>query len=455
MKEKFTVAIVGAGPAGISAACTLADAGIKTIVLERGEHPGAKNMSGCVTYGHNLAEIVPDFWESCPIERNIVETRIYYVSDNAGYAISYRDKIFSEERKHNPFTASYRNGESFLVWYGEEKKYNSFTIARSKFDKWFADIASSKGVLVVPGTVVLDFIQNDKGKVIGLKTNREDGDVFADCVILADGVNSPLAVKTGYRKEVLPVNVALAVKEVIELDPYLIENRFGVNQENGVTIEILGKMAGGMNGVGALYTNKNSLSLVLGANLEHFAEYGIKPYEMMDKFKKHPMIENLICGGKTIEYTAHWLAEGGYKTMPKLHGNGFLITGDSAMLFNALHREGSNLAMASGKKAAETIIECMNKDFSKKSLARYTEKMRNSFIMKDMKKYKRFPNFLHHTKEIFNNAPDVAAFAAREMLTVNGVSKKLKQKIIFRHIIKRMGLIKLFKIIIKAFRAVK
>jgi electron transfer flavoprotein-quinone oxidoreductase len=433
MKEKFTVAIVGAGPAGISAACTLADARIKTIVLERGEYPGTKNMSGCVTYGHNLAEIVPNFWEKhCPIERNIVESRIYYVSDDAGYSISYRDKIFSEDRK-----------------------YNAFTIARSKFDKWFAQTAASKGALITPGTVVLDFIKNKKGKVIGLKTNREDGDVFADCVILADGINSPLAAKTGYRKEALPVNVALAVKEVIELDSSLIENRFGVNQDNGVTIEILGKMAGGMNGVGALYTNKNSLSLILGANLEHFAAYGIKPYEMMDKFKKHPMIENLISGGKTVEYTAHWLAEGGYKEMPKLHGNGFLIAGDSAMLFNALHREGSNLAMASGKKAAETIMECIDNDFSEKFLSRYTEKMRSSFIMKDMKKYKHFPSFLHHTKEIFNNIPDTAEFAAREILTVNGISKKLKQKIILADIRKRVGLIKLLKILVTAFRAVK
>jgi electron transfer flavoprotein-quinone oxidoreductase len=72
-----------------------------------------------------------------------------------------------------------------------------------------------------------------------------------------------------------------------------------------------------------------------------------------------------------------------------------------------------------------------------------------------MKKYKHFPSFLHHTKEIFNNIPEVASFAAREMLTVNGIPKKQKQKVIFWDIIKRIGLIKLIKIIIKAFRAVK
>ena len=75
MKEEFDVAIVGAGPAGISAAYILAGKGIKTIVFERGEYPGAKNISGGVLYGHDLAEIVPDFvTRNCPVERNIVES---------------------------------------------------------------------------------------------------------------------------------------------------------------------------------------------------------------------------------------------------------------------------------------------------------------------------------------------------------------------------------------------
>jgi electron transfer flavoprotein-quinone oxidoreductase len=77
MQEEFDVAIVGAGPAGISAAHVLADKGIKTIVIERGEYPGAKNMSGGVLYGHDLGGIIPDFRDrSCPVERNIVESRL-------------------------------------------------------------------------------------------------------------------------------------------------------------------------------------------------------------------------------------------------------------------------------------------------------------------------------------------------------------------------------------------
>jgi electron transfer flavoprotein-quinone oxidoreductase len=77
MNESFDVAIVGAGPAGISAAIILATAGIKTVVFERGEYTGAKNTSGGVLYGHNLAQILPNYMElGCPVERNIVESRI-------------------------------------------------------------------------------------------------------------------------------------------------------------------------------------------------------------------------------------------------------------------------------------------------------------------------------------------------------------------------------------------
>ena len=81
MAEEFDVAIVGAGPAGSSAACVLAEKGVKTVVFDRGEYPGAKNMSGGVLYGHDLAAVVPDFAaKNCPIERNIAETQIWYLS---------------------------------------------------------------------------------------------------------------------------------------------------------------------------------------------------------------------------------------------------------------------------------------------------------------------------------------------------------------------------------------
>lgn len=433
MKEAFDVAIVGAGPAGISAAGILANAGVKTVVFERGEFPGAKNTSGGVLYGHNLAEILPDYVERrCPIERNIVESRIWYLSKEGGYSIGYRDRAFYEERK-----------------------YNVFTVGRARFDRWFAEQACSMGALVVPGTAVVDFVW-EKDTVVGVITGRADGEVRAKVTLLADGVNSPLAAKAGFRLEVKPEQVALAVKETIELPAEVIDERFGVSDGNGVTTEIMGEMTGGMDGVAVLYTNQASISLAVGANLADFAASKLKPYDLMEAFKEHPMVAPLISGGKPLEYTAHWLAEGGYDTIPRLYGDGYLIAGDSAMLFNVLHREGHNLAMASGKMAAETIIAALGKgDFSKSSLSAYGERLYGSFVGRDMKKYRRFGHFLYHNKEVFNELPQLASFAAREMLTVNGVSKKQKQKLIMGEIRRKMSLLRLAKLLWRGWRSVK
>jgi electron transfer flavoprotein-quinone oxidoreductase len=431
--ENFDVVIVGAGPAGISAAYILAEKGIKTIVLERGAYPGAKNISGGVLYGHDLGQIIPGFAEkNCPIERNIIESRIWYLGKNGGLSLSYRDKVFSGDRK-----------------------FNAFTVGRAKFDRWFADQAKQKGVLVVCGTVVIDLLRDNRNWVIGVNTDRPEGEIKAKVVLLADGINSPLAAKTGFRPEPKPHQVALAVKEVIELPAEIIQERFNVEPGQGVTIEILGEITQGMNGVAAIYTNQHSLSVNIGANLFDLSKGKIRPYELIEKFKNHPMVSPLIQGGKPSEYTAHWLAEGGYETIPHLCGDGFLIAGDSGMLFNALHREGLNLAMTSGRLAAEAIAEALAKgDFSRNGLKTYISKLKNSYIMHDLKKYQKFPHFLNLHKEMFTTLPEWTNLAARETLTVNGIPKKEKQAMIWREFRQRISLLNCLRLLKDAWRSV-
>lgn len=433
MNETFDVAIVGAGPAGISAACVLAEQGVKVIVLERGEYPGAKNMFGGVLYGHDLKQVLPDYLErKCPVERNIVESRIFYLSQDGGFSVAYRDRAFYEDRRHN-----------------------TFTVGRAKFDRWYAEQAKTKGALIVCSTVVTDLLRDSSGKVIGVKTDRDDGDLHAKVVLLADGVNSPLAARTGFRPEVKAEHVALAVKEVISLPEEVIEERFGVSNGNGTTIEMLGDITLGMNGVAFLYTNKNSLSLGIGANLADFARHKAKPYEMIEMLKTHPMVAPLVKGGKSKEYLAHWLPEGGYDSVPKLCGDGFLIAGDSAMFFNALHREGSNLAMASGKFAAETILEALKRgDFSRRGLQGYVRRLQDSFILKDLKKYRRFPSLLASHEELFTSLPKLTGLASREMLTVNGVCKKTKQGKIWKAIRAKIPPLRLLRLVWDAWRSV-
>jgi len=434
MAEKCEVAIVGAGPAGISAACILADRGVNTVVLERGEFPGSKNISGGVLYGHDLARIIPDFADKgCPVERNIVESRLWYLSDESGYSLSYKDQAFLDERR-----------------------YNVFTVGRAKFDRWFAQQASAKGALVICSTVVNDLLRDERGAVKGVRTDRPEGDLEAEVVLLADGINSPLAAQTGFRPEPSSEHVALAVKEVIELDEDTVSQRFNVDTGDGVTIEVLGQVTEGMNGVGALYTNRKTLSLVIGGNLADFASLKLKPYELIERFKEHPMVAPLIKDGKPKEYMAHWLPEGGFDHVPELYGDGYLIAGDSGMLFNALHREGSNMAMVSGAFAAQTILEAKERgDFSRHGLSGYQEKLRSSFVLKDLKKYRRFPGFLQEHKELFSTIPQLGRYAGREMLTVNGVPKKEKQAAIWKRIKTDFSRFRLLHLIWDAWRSVK
>ncbi len=434
MKEIFDVAIVGAGPAGISAAYVLAGAGKKVIVLERGEHPGSKSVSGGVLYGHDLARIIPDYFDKgCPIERNIVESRIWYLSKEAGLSLGYRDRIFDSERR-----------------------YNAFTISRSKFDRWYADQARRKGALIVPSTVVTDLLRNGNGAVTGVVTQREDGEVRARVTLLADGINSPLAARAGFRPEPKPEQVALAVKEVINLPPEVINERFAISEGEGITIEILGKVTEGMDGVAFIYTNHSSISLGIGGNLADFATLKLKPYELIENFKQHPMVAPLISGGKSMEYIAHWLAEGGYDAVPKLCGDGYLIVGDSAMLFNTLHREGNNLAMASGKMAAEAILEAFKSgDFSENGLGGYRERLDASFVMQDLKKYRRLGSFLYNRKEVFTQLPELVSFGAREIITVNGVTKKAKERVILDKIRQVMSIPGLIRLMWQAWRATR
>jgi len=434
MNEAFVVVIVGAGPAGISAACCLADKGVKTIVIERGHYPGAKNISGGVLYGHDLARILPDFAaRNCPIERNIVESRLWFLSQDGGYSLSYRNRIFRDERK-----------------------YNSFTVGRAKFDRWFAEQAKGKGALVACGTVATDLLRDENLRVVGIRTDRPDGDILAKVVLLADGINSPLAARTGFRPEPKPQHVALAVKEVIELTEDKIQERFNVGPDDGVTVEILGEVTQGMNGVAVIYTNRQSLSLCIGANLSDLSRRKVRPYEMLEIFKAHPMVAPLIQGGKPTEYMAHWLAEGGYDAIPQLCGDGFLIAGDSGMLFNALHREGSNMAMTSGRLAAETILDGLKKgDFSRHGLEGYISRLQDSYIFKDLKKYRRFGQMLGRHHELFTTLPGWASLAAREMLTVNGIPKKEKQQTLWREFRTRFSLLRFSRLLWEGWRGIR
>ena len=369
-ENKTDVIIVGAGPAGISCAITLARAGKEVILIERGLFAGSKNVFGGAIYTQATKEIFPNFETEAPIERRNIEHNFAILGEEDSTTITYR-----------------KNDNS------------SYSVIRAKFDRWAAEEAKKAGAYIVEETVVRELIK-EKNQVIGVKTELEE--YFADIVILADGVNSLLAKQIGLRKDIDTKDVALSVKEVIKLDNQIINQRFKLKDDEGAIVEIFGGPMLGMLGLGFMYTNTDSVTIGLGITLNELAENNYRPYEILEKLKQHPTIAPLIEGGTLKEYSAHLIPEGGYKKIPKLCDNGVMIIGDAAMLVNNLHWEGTNLAMISGKLAAQTAVEAIEKnDFSKKTLSGYEKKLKKSFILKDLKTYRELMDVMHSRKKAF------------------------------------------------------
>jgi electron transfer flavoprotein-quinone oxidoreductase len=410
MSEKFEAIVVGAGPAGNAAALTLARAGVKVLQLERGEYPGSKNVQGAIMYADQLEALVPEFRDDAPLERHIVEQRIWMLDDNSHVGTHYRSDSFNEERP------------------------NRYTIIRAQFDKWFSKKVQEAGALVICETTVTELIKDDSGRVIGVRTDRAGGDIYADVVVLADGVNALVAQRSNLRDELTPDNVALAVKEMHFLPEDVLQQRFNISGEEGVVIEAAGTVTGGMLGTGFIYTNRESLSVGIGCLVADFASSGVRPYDLLERFKQHPSIRPLLEGSEVKEYAAHLIPEGGFKAIPEVSGNGWLVAGDAGQFVNSLHREGSNMAMTTGRMAGETIVALMQagKPMTAANLASYRKRLKDSYVMKDLRKYRDLPSVLHKNKQFVTTYPELLAQAASTWFRVDGVDKRTKEKEIMR-----------------------
>jgi electron transfer flavoprotein-quinone oxidoreductase len=421
-EDKLDAIVVGAGPAGSSAAYTMARAGLQVALVEKGARPGSKNVMGGIIYVHNLAAVVGDEWKSAELERPIIEEQRWMMTEDAAIRLLGYKNLRNREHPH------------------------SYSVLRARFDPWFAALAEEAGAFLIPETVVEDLIVRDRG-VVGVRTGR-DGDLYADVVVVCEGVGlgSRLLEKTYIQgrplKRPLRANqAAMAVKEIIATDPAVIESRFNCEAGEGASIECYGDATRGLSGFMFIYTNRDTVSVGGGALLSEMSDPRLSreelarrtPNAILNHFKSHPAVRPLLQGGETVEYSAKMIPEGGYRAIPKVYGTGYLVCGDAAMLSNPVHREGSNLAMESGRLAGETVIKARERgDFGEESLRDYRRRLDNSWIMADMRKYDRAVPLLEHNPRMLGAYPRLMDRALDEFFRVDGVSKWEKQRLITR-----------------------
>lgn len=420
--EKFDCIVVGAGPAGTTCAYKLAKAGLNVVLLERGEAPGSKNVMGGILYSTVLNKIIPNFWEEAPVERRIVRKSFSILSADSELQLGMRFEDFNKP----PYN-------------------NTFSVLRGKFDAWYARKAEEAGAMLLNQAVV-DKVIVENGKAVGVKTRLEDGDLFADTVVVAEGVASLLSEDLGLREKHIPEHMITCCKEVLGLSRETIDERFNLEGEEGASLEYFGGAVKGMIGSAFIYTNRETLSVGIGVSTRDLKYNKLTPNDLIENFKEHPSIKRFVKGGKLLEYSAHMIPEFGYDHLPKLAIDGLIIAGDAAgfVNMNPMFHEGSNLAMAAGLAAAETILEAKEKnDFSEKSLAGYRARLEDSFVLQDLKRYKGISNFALKHPEFFKDYPELAIELARDFFTVSETPKGKSRRALMKKALKKVNLLKL------------
>ena len=433
-KIKVDAIVVGGGPAGLAAAHTMAKAGLDVILCERGAYAGAKNVGGLL-YGTVLDQMIPGFWQSAPIERTVAKRSVAYLGESEHFGLTFGADAWSSP----PFN-------------------NTFIVHRSQFDKWLAAQVEEVGVSILEGTVVDDLLYEGSAiapRVVGVEI-RGGERFYADVVILAEGANPLLARKAraalGLRNGRSGQEYGVGVKEIIGLPREIIEHRFNLTGNEGAAYDYFGVPFDGIIGGGFIYTAKDAVHLGCVARADTLKHSGLSPNDLIQRFKKHPQVAPLLQGGTLLEYSAHLVPEGGYNAIGELCGHGLLIVGDSAGLVNmSLYKEGTNLAMASGKLAGETVSVARTKgDFSKKTLALYEKKLRASFVFADLKKYRSVPRVFERCPHVFSLYPQKFARLLVDFFTVGEENKRSLQKRALRNFKKGLPKLRFVRDMIKA-----
>jgi electron transfer flavoprotein-quinone oxidoreductase len=406
MAEKVDVIVVGAGLAGLGAAFHLAGAGLEVLVVERGDYPGAKNVTGGRLYLNPVRPFYPELLggHGLPpeaVERRVVKERLSLISEASLTTVEFQDRGFLHGPPH------------------------SVTLLRGKFDRWLAEQAEARGALVVSGYKVDDLVW-DGQQVIGISAAGDE--VHAQVVVAADGALSFIAEHAGLRKRLDPARFALGIKEIVELPAETIQERYNLEEGDGLAQLFFGTITDGMTGGGFLYTNRESLSIGLvlgmGAMMERGAEF--RAHDLMDGFMQRPGVRPLVAGGRVVEYSAHAIPESAHRGLSALVHGGLIVVGDAAglSLNMGFSVRGMDFALASGALAARAILQAFDQgDFSATSLRHYEAMLQESFVLQDQETFRGMAQFLENPR-LYQEYPAVAADLLRELYWLDSDPKR-------------------------------
>lgn len=391
------VLIVGAGPAGLACALHLANlieqhtsankspalSAENIYVLEKAREIGAHQLSGAIMDPRGLRELVPDFEKSAPLDTPVTGDAAYYLTATNSWKLPITPPPLAN---HGNYVVSVNRLVKWLGGLVEKKGVNVFTQFAGREMLYEGDGANAR----VAGVQTEDKGVDKNGKP---KDNFTPGyELRAKVTVLAEGPRGSLTKEMVNRLKLDGLNpqvYGIGIKELWDVQPGRIATGF-VAHTLGWPLD--SSMYGG-GWVYGLRDNRVSLGMVVG--LEYHNPL-FDPHEAFQKFKTHPFVRRVLEGGKLVRYGAKTVPYGGWYSMPRSYADGALIIGDSASLLNSQRLKGIHTAIKSGMLAAETIYEALCAgDTSAKSLAKYEQKLDQSWIKEELWAVRNFHQAFH------------------------------------------------------------